>query len=134
MGARLHLEIVSRERRILSTEVEEVRIPGILGELGVLPGHAPLLTVLNAGRVAYTEGSEEGNLALRQGFAEILPDQVTILAKEAVLPENVDVEAQRQRLGELSELMKSAPASELEELKVGLRFAEACLEVAGVAE
>jgi len=134
MGARLHLEIVSRERRILSTEVEEVRIPGILGELGVLSGHTPLLTVLNAGRVAYTEGAKERKLALRQGFAEIQPDQVTILAKAVVLPEDVDVEAQRQRVAELGELMKTAPASELEEIKAGLRFAEACLEVAGAAD
>lgn len=134
MGARLHLEIVSRQRRILSTEVEEVRIPGILGELGVLSGHTPLLTVLNAGRVAFTEGSEERKLALRRGFVEIQPNQVTILAKEAVLPEDVDVEAQRRRVAELGEQMKMAPTAELEEIKAGLRFAEACLEVAGAAD
>ena len=134
MGARLHLEIVSRQRRLMSTEVEEVRIPGLLGELGVLYGHTPLLTALSAGRVAYTEGASERKLALRRGFAEVQPDRVTILAREAVLPEEVDVEAQRRRLGELGEKMKTAPAAELEELREGLRFAEACLEIAGAQE
>jgi len=131
MGARLHLEIVSRQRRLLSTEVEEVRIPGLLGELGVLYGHTPLLTALSAGRVAYTEEASERKLALRRGFAEVQPDRVTILTREAVLPEEVDVEAQKRLLGELGEKMKTAPAAELEELKEGLRFAEACLEIAG---
>lgn len=134
MAAPFHLEIVSRKRRILGTEVEEVRIPGLLGELGVLSGHTPLLTVLSAGRVAYTEGANERKLALRRGFAEVQPDRVTILAGEVVLPEDVDVDAERQRIGELSELLKTAPASELEDLKDGLRFAEACLEVAGAAD
>lgn len=131
MGARLHLEIVSRSRRLLSAEVEEVRIPGMLGELGVLYGHTPLLTALSAGRVAYTEDGSEGKLALRRGFAEVQPDRVTVLAREALLPEEVDVEAEKTRIAELGEKMKTAPAEELEELKEGLRFAEACLEIAG---
>lgn len=131
MAARLQLEVVSRQRRIISTEVEEVRMPGVLGELGVLSGHTPLLTALDAGRVAYTENSQEHQLVVRRGFAEVQPDQVTILAREALLPEEIDVEAQRRAIGELSEKMKTAAADELEFLKASLRFAEACVEVSG---
>jgi len=131
MGAPLQLEIVSRQRKLITTEVEEVRIPGVQGELGVLAGHTPLLTALSAGRVAYTADGKERKMALRRGFAEVQPDRVTILAREAVLPEEVDVEERKQSLHELGEKMKTATAEELEELKEGLRFAEACLEIAG---
>jgi len=131
MGAPLQLEIVSRQRRLITTEVEEVRIPGVQGELGVLAGHTPLLTALSAGRVAYTEGGKERKMALRRGFAEVQPDRVTILAREAVLPEEVDVEERKRMLLDLGEKMKTATAGEVEELKEGLRFAEACLEIAG---
>jgi len=132
MGAQLQLEIVSRQRRLISAMVEEVRIPGVMGELGVLAGHTPLLTALSAGRVAYTEKGTERKIALRRGFAEVQPDRVTILAREALLPEEVDVERGRRSIRELGGKMKTATAGELDELKEGLRFAEACLEIAGV--
>src|SRR4029453_8150063 len=76
-------EIVTPERKILSETVDEVVLPGRDGYLGVLPGHAPLLTSLKIGEVEYRQGSEKSYLSLAWGFAEILPDKVTILADVA---------------------------------------------------
>jgi len=127
----LQLEIVSRSRRVLDTAVTEVRIPGVLGEMGILAGHTPVLTALGAGRLAYTEEGREHRLAVRRGLAEVGPDHVTVLAFEVLLPEEIDRESQRKTAEELAEKMKTATAEELDDLREGLQFAEACREVAG---
>jgi F-type H+-transporting ATPase subunit epsilon len=85
-------EVVTPEKRVVSERVDEVVLPGILGYLGVRPGHAPLLTGLGIGRVSYRRGPEERHLALAGGFAEVLPDRVIVLADIAERPEGIDAE------------------------------------------
>jgi F-type H+-transporting ATPase subunit epsilon len=91
LPTQLHLQIVSADRSLVGEVVDEVQIPGAEGYFGVLPGHTPLLAVLGAGELWYRKGQEKHYLSLAFGFAEILPDRVTILAQIAERPDEIDV-------------------------------------------
>ena len=96
----IHLNIITAERIVLSEDVDIVVAPGTMGELGVLPRHAPLLTGLMPGELRYRKGSEEVGMCITGGFMEVLPHRVTILADAAERAEEIDVaraEAARQR-------------------------------------
>jgi F-type H+-transporting ATPase subunit epsilon len=96
----IDLQIVTPDRLIVSEQVDEVQIPGSEGYFGVLPGHTPLLASLAVGELWYRTGSEKTYLAIAFGFAEVLPDRVTILARLAERADEIDVEraeAARQR-------------------------------------
>jgi F-type H+-transporting ATPase subunit epsilon len=121
----LRLEVVTPSRRVLEARASEVRIPGALGELGVLPGHTPLLTSLGTGELKWTAGSEHGRLVVQGGFAEVRPDAVTVLAMVAETAEQVDLEAAVQAHAEATEKLKTATAEEFDELDAALRLAEA---------
>ena len=88
----IELIIVTPERQLLRESVVEVTIPGADGQLGVLPGHAPLITELGIGELSYrAKGGGEGTMAVISGFAEVLGDRVTVLAETAERPEEIDV-------------------------------------------
>jgi F-type H+-transporting ATPase subunit epsilon len=89
----IELIIVTPERQLLRQTVVEVTLPGAEGQLGVLPGHAPLITELGIGELSYeTKGSSESvPVAVISGFAEILGDRVTVLAETAERPEEIDI-------------------------------------------
>ena len=131
MADRLLLELVTPVRRVLSEEVVEVRIPGLLGELGVLPGHTPLLTALGTGPLAYTQAGVEHRLAVQGGFAEVLPDRVTVLARVAELPAEIDLDAARRQLAEAEAALPKAAAESIDALNDALRLAVTRLEVGG---
>jgi len=90
------LEIVTPEKKVVETTAEEVQIPGKNGYLGILPGHAPLITELAVGEITFRENSTEQKLAVAWGFAEILPNKVTILAETAERPSEIDVDRARK--------------------------------------
>jgi F-type H+-transporting ATPase subunit epsilon len=90
------LEIVTPEKKVVDTAATEAQIPGKNGYLGILPGHAPLITELAVGEVKYHAGGDEHRLAVAWGFAEVLPDKVTILAETAERPSEIDVERARK--------------------------------------
>lgn len=87
---RINLTVVTRERKIVDVEVDEVVLPGRDGEIGVLPGHTPLLALLKIGQLRYRTGTAVKRVVLSWGFAEVLPDRVIVLAEKAVLPDEVD--------------------------------------------
>ena len=87
----LTLEIVTPESSVVSEQVDEVQIPGAEGSFGVLPGHTPLLATLQVGELWYRTGQETSFVAVSFGFAEVLPDRVTILAQIAESGEQIDV-------------------------------------------
>jgi F-type H+-transporting ATPase subunit epsilon len=96
----LELQIVTPDRNIVHDQVDEVEIPGVGGYFGVLPGHAPLLAALTAGELWFRKGQEKTYLSIAFGFAEVLPERVTVLAKLAERAEDIDVaraEAARKR-------------------------------------
>lgn len=89
----LELIVVTPERQLLRDTVVEVTLPGLDGELGILPGHAPLITELGIGEVRYrtSTSSQPVLLAVLRGFAEVLPDRVTLLAETAERAEEIDL-------------------------------------------
>ena len=96
----IELQIVTPDRAIVKEQVDEVEIPGIDGYFGVLPGHTPMLAALSVGELWYRQGQEKTYLAIAEGFAEVLPDRVTILAQLAERAEEIDrerAEAARSR-------------------------------------
>jgi F-type H+-transporting ATPase subunit epsilon len=100
---KIDLQIVTPDRLLVHEQVDEVQIPGAQGYFGVLPGHTPLLAGLAIGELWYRKGQEKTYLAVSFGFAEVLPDRVTVLARLAERPEEIDVpraEAARKRAEE----------------------------------
>src|SRR5436189_6285797 len=89
--AHLTLQIVSADRLLVQEEVDEVEIPGADGYFGVLPGHTPLLALMQVGELWYRQGQEKHYLLVAFGFAEVLPDRVTILAQTAEKADEIDV-------------------------------------------
>ena len=103
LPTKLTLEVVTPERALVSEQVDEVQLPGAEGYFGVLPGHTPLLATLQVGEMWYRIGQEKHYLAVAFGFAEVLPDRVTVLAQIAERPEDIDVpraEASKKRAEE----------------------------------
>lgn len=101
--SKIQLQIVSADRSLVSEVVDEVEIPGAEGYFGVLPGHTPLLALLGTGEVWYRAGQQTTHLAVAFGFAEVLPDRVTILAQIAERAEDIDIaraEAAKRRAEE----------------------------------
>jgi F-type H+-transporting ATPase subunit epsilon len=96
MADTFQLEIVTPEKKVVDTAAEEVQIPGKNGYIGILPGHAPLITELSVGEITFRENSTEQRLAVAWGFAEILPNKVTILAETAERPSEIDVDRARK--------------------------------------
>src|SRR4029078_11495622 len=88
----IDLQIVTPERLLVQEQVDEVEIPGSKGYFGVLPGHTPMLASLAVGEVWYRKGQDQVHLSIAYGFAEVLPDRVTILARLAERAEDIDIE------------------------------------------
>ena len=98
LPTKISLTVVTRERKILDVEVDEVVLPGYDGELGILPGHTPLLAMLRIGELRYRSGNTMERLVISWGFAEVLPDRVIVLAERGILPSEIDpVAAERER-------------------------------------
>jgi F-type H+-transporting ATPase subunit epsilon len=87
----LQLHIVSADRSLVNERVDEVQIPGSEGYFGVLPGHTPMLALLGAGELWYRQGQEKHYLMIAFGFAEVQPEQVTILAQIAERADEIDI-------------------------------------------
>ena len=87
----IELQIVTPDRLIVREQVDEVQLPGTEGYFGVLPGHTPLLASLAVGEMWYRKGQDKTYLSIAGGFAEVLPDRVTLLATLAERAEEIDV-------------------------------------------
>ncbi len=93
MAGNIHLEVVTPEKIVVSEEAQIVASPGSLGEFGVLTGHTPFLTTLKTGSIRYTDvNGKEHYIFVSGGFAEALPDKVTVLAESAERRSEIDVE------------------------------------------
>jgi F-type H+-transporting ATPase subunit epsilon len=96
MAEQIQLEVVTPERRVLSEAVDSVTVPGMNGELGILPGHTPLISQLQTGVLAYSKGGATERLHVSGGFVEVNADRVSVLAEIAERPDEID--AARARL------------------------------------
>ena len=126
----LRLEIVTPDRSVVADSVDEVQIPAADGYLGVLPGHTPMLAMLQIGELWYRQGSEKHYVSIAFGFAEVLPDRVTILAELAERPDEIDVaraEAARKRAE--ARLASPVPDMDFERARVALMKALVRIQV-----
>jgi F-type H+-transporting ATPase subunit epsilon len=105
MAEALDLEVVTPERLLVHEQVAEVEVPAKDGYLGILPGHAALLSELGTGFLSYTIGSRKRYLSIQGGFVEVLPEHVRILANAAEKAEEIDIEKARQDLKRAEEEM-----------------------------
>ncbi len=131
MAETFELEIVTPERLVVKDRAEQIQIPGRKGYLGILPGHAPLITELAVGEIEYINAGVSTRLSVAWGFAEVLPDKVTIIAQTAELAEDIDVpraEAARERA--LQHIKMAEDGTAYEEAAQALAVAEARLAVA----
>ena len=125
------LEIVTPEKKVVDTAASEAQIPGKDGYLGILPGHAPLITELAVGEISFRAGGEEQRLAVAWGFAEVLPDKVTILAEAAERPQEIDVARAQEAKSRAEALLKSNdPKVDYARAEDALQRAETRLSVA----
>ncbi len=126
------LEIVTPDKQVVADSAEELQLPGKRGYLGILPGHAPLITELDVGELSYRREGRTVYLALAWGFAEVLPDKVTILAETAERAEEIDA-ARAQRAKERAEtrLHELEPGTDFQRAASALQRALARLQVAG---
>ncbi len=109
----LTLEIVTPDHSLVTEKVDEVQVPGSEGYFGVLPGHTPLLSTLGVGDLSYRKGGQRFHLSVVGGFAEVLPDRVTILAQIAERAEDIDV-ARAQRAKQRAEERLARPTAEVD--------------------
>jgi F-type H+-transporting ATPase subunit epsilon len=101
------LEIVTPAKLMVKDVAEEAQIPGLSGYLGILPGHAPLITELAVGVITYKASGATHTLSVAWGFAEVLPDKVTILAEAAERPREIDVARAQEAKNRAEALLKS---------------------------
>jgi F-type H+-transporting ATPase subunit epsilon len=109
----IELQIVTPDRLLVREQVDEVEIPGTEGYFGVLPGHTPLLASLAVGELWYRKGQEKTYLSIAYGFAEVLPDRVTILAHLAERAEEIDA-ARAEEARKRAEARLAAPRSDID--------------------
>ena len=98
MADKLNLEVITPEKLALREQVDEVVVPGVGGELGILPDHTPLISQLKTGVLSYRQGAEKKEMHVSGGFVEVASDRVSVLSDVAERPEEIDIErAQRSK-------------------------------------
>ena len=134
MAMTVHLDIVSAEQQLFNGLAEFVVLPGEAGELGILPGHTPLLATLQVGELWYRQGQETHHLAIAFGFAEVQPDRVTILAEIAEPAAEIDVARAEAAKKRAEERLSTATADmDFERARIAMLKALIRLQVASRA-
>jgi F-type H+-transporting ATPase subunit epsilon len=129
----LHLEIVTPERLAYEDDVDMVLVPGIDGELGILPHHTPLVSLLGVGELKIRKGGGEESFAIAGGFLQVRPDKVVVMAETADLAADIDLEKAQQARAEAERALEagyvegadlSAARAELQRALIRIRVAE----------
>ena len=129
----IELVIVTPEKQLLREKAVEVQLPGENGYLGVLPGHAPLITELGIGELSYHDasGRESEHIALVRGFAEVLSDRVTVLAETAERAEEIDLQRAKDALARAEKRLASNDSNiDLDRAGIALQRALIRIQVA----
>ena len=132
MADKIQLEVVTPERRVFGEPVDLVTVPGLNGELGVLPGHTPLISQLKTGVLSYLQDGRTTQLLVSGGFVEVRDDHVSVLAEIAERPEEIDVAAARAARDRLEKQLGgwSGSDDEMESVKTELARSEVRLQLA----
>lgn len=131
---KIELEIVTPERHILTQAADWIEMPGKEGYLGILPGHAPLITELGIGILTYRTGEAERYLTVIQGYAEVLPDRVIVLAEIAERAEEIDVARTRSALDRAKAAVAKADSRDPEWERASLALARAMVRLQAAAK
>jgi F-type H+-transporting ATPase subunit epsilon len=131
MADKILLEIITPERQVVQSLVDEVTAPGVEGYFGVLPGHTPFLTTLKIGEIAYKTDNITHYLAVCWGYAEVGPDRVIVLAETAEAAEEIDIDrAERARKRAEERLQQKAEDIDFDRARIALERALIRLQVA----
>ena len=134
MADTLHLQIITPDKKLVEEDTDQVQIPGKGGYLGILPGHAPLISELMIGEISYNVHGTAQHIAVSWGFAEVLPDRVTVLADTAERAEDINVKRAEEARAKAQEALRNpTPDMDFDEVNNALRRAEVRLEVAAKA-
>ncbi|HXD31354.1 MAG TPA: F0F1 ATP synthase subunit epsilon [Pyrinomonadaceae bacterium] len=133
MAEQLQLEVVTPERRLLSESVDMVTVPGFGGELGILPGHTPLISRLQTGVLSYVQSGRTEQLHVSGGFVEVNDDRVSVLADLAERPEEIDGARARQERDRLEKVLSGFKGTEeeMEKDRINLERAIVRMQLAG---
>ena len=133
MADKLKLEMVTPYKRVLGEEVDEITAPGFIGELGLLPGHTPLLTTLKVGELTYKKGTEQFHIAVNWGYLEVEEDRVTVLVETAEKSDEIDLARAKAALGRAEEALKTLPQEDKQHavMEAALQRALIRIQVAG---
>ncbi|HSB08474.1 MAG TPA: ATP synthase F1 subunit epsilon [Blastocatellia bacterium] len=131
MAEQIHLEVVTPERKVFEADVDRVEVPGLNGELGILPGHTELVSQLKpAGLLTYHAGSETGEMAISDGIVEVGSDRVTVLANKAARPEDIDLtRALRLKERAEQELQRALADPDSDILRAAIELERASIEL-----
>ena len=110
----LHLQIVTPEKKAFEGDVDEVIVPGSEGELGILPHHAPLISLLGQGVLRVKQGGQEQEFAIFGGFLQVRPDRVVVLAETADLGSEIDLERAERARREAEKMLQGGLAEEID--------------------
>jgi F-type H+-transporting ATPase subunit epsilon len=126
---KFELQVVTPAKHILSEDVQSIELPGKDGYLGILPGHAPLLTELGAGILTFNKGGETRSMTVIDGFAEVLPNRVIVLADQSERVEDIDAGKARAELEKAQHELPGAGASEADWERANAAIARATVRV-----
>ena len=112
MAEKIQLEVVTPERRVLAEPVDMVTVPGLGGELGILPGHTPLISQLQTGVLTYVQEGKNSQLHVSGGFVEVRDDHVSVLAEVAERPDEIDAARAKQSRDQLEKQINAWSGSE----------------------
>src|SRR6476660_1168178 len=132
MAEKIQLEVVTPERSVLAEPVDMVTVPGLGGELGILPGHTPLISQLQTGVLTYVQDGKSSQLHVSGGFVEVRDDHVSVLAEVAERPEEIDVSSDRATRERLEKQLTgwSGTEEDLELARTELAWSEVRLQLA----
>jgi len=133
MAEKLTLDLVTPYRKVLSLDVDEITAPGSLGELGLLPGHTPLLTTLKIGELSYKQNGKTSFIAVNWGYLEVAEDRVTILVDTAEKADEIDLERAKAALGRAEDALKKLPLDDVNYrvMEIALKRAIIRIQVSG---
>lgn len=131
MPEKIHLDVVTPERKVFEAEVDRVEVPGLDGELGILPGHTELISQLKpAGLLTYYIDEQKGQMAISDGFVEVSPDRVVVLADKAERPEDIDLKRalEKKELAE-RQLQRALSDPDIDIIRATIELERASIEL-----
>lgn len=134
MAEQIKLEVITPERRLISESVDEVRVPGLGGELGVLPGHTPLISQLGTGVLSFTQNNSTRRLHVSGGFVEVNTDRISVLADLAEEASEVDAENARREVEQTERALGGFDGSDEEFRRMQLRLEQSNARLQLLAE